>query len=115
MPEPFERDNMVEGPDPVETWEPGTLFAAVEEAALEVELVFEDQAVFVDPIIICPPNVSDEALDALGARREQLRSLLHGVQVHRCPGCEPGKLYLMDRIHVVDADGACLVCCQPTT
>jgi hypothetical protein len=80
----------------------------------DMEIVYEAVDVLVDPVVVCNHDLTDDGLQALGARREELRTLVNGIQVHRCPHAEPGKIYLLDRRNVVDDDGLCLVCGGPT-
>ncbi len=78
-----------------------------EQGEVDVEIVVSDVPSFVDPIIIAPDlAVLDEIVEAAGA----MKTLVAGIQGHACSGCEPGKIYVVDRVNVVDDDGLCLVC-----
>jgi hypothetical protein len=79
------------------------------------EVTFEDIESFVDPIIVTRA-IGDLKAHEMALEESELKTTLLGIQVHVCPLCEPGKVYVMDRINVVSFEtGMCLVCGQETT
>jgi len=88
--------------------------------AFDPEIVFEDVDEFVDPIIVTRTLEDLDAhpwgLDFVpNLEKTEFSTRLMGVQVHTCVLCDPGKVYVLDRRNVVDADGLCLVCGLETT
>jgi hypothetical protein len=76
------------------------------------EIVFEDQSEYIDPIIVTGTWDWDRAVVTM---TDEQRTLVEGIQVHTCPYAERGRIYVLDRLNVVDGEGLCLVCGEETT
>jgi hypothetical protein len=61
------------------------------------------EGLLLDPVVVIP---------VLGLTAEAWGEMLgeRVVAIHACVGCDPGKMFVLERVGVTDPDGCCLVC-----